>query len=76
VTATTDPNMVPVIAERDRLRAENQHLRDALEVFANPQHWGMTRDYGPERVPVWIGTYRTSPAGFARAALDGTPNDT
>jgi hypothetical protein len=31
VTATTDPRMVPVIAERDRLRTENRRLRDAAQ---------------------------------------------
>jgi hypothetical protein len=58
-------------AHVERLLVENQRLREALEQFANPQHWGMTHDYSRERVPVWIGTYRLAPTEFARTALDG-----
>jgi hypothetical protein len=43
-------------------------LEDALRQFANPQHWGVTRDLG-EPVCTWIGTYRKSPVEVAREAL-------
>jgi len=57
----------------DEARTENQRLRDALDDFANPQHWAVTRDL-QEEVPVWSGTYRKHPTEIARAALDGTPS--
>lgn len=50
--------------------AEIERLRIALEAFANPQHWGVTRDAG-QPIPVWIGTYRQSPVDLAREALAG-----
>jgi hypothetical protein len=58
-------------ADIGRLRRRKDKLRDALEDFANPQHWGITRDMG-EPVPTWIGTYRQSPVDLARDALAGT----
>ncbi len=60
----------PALASLDALLAENQRLRDALEHYANPQHWGITRD-GNEPVPTWIGTYRKPPTDLAREALAG-----
>jgi hypothetical protein len=73
-----EDDMAPVSVDLLRLAAdaldssvaENQRLREALEAFANPQHWGITRD-GNEPVPTWIGTYRQPPTNLAREALAG-----
>lgn len=71
-----EESQIPVIphgaaVQLERLQVENQRLREALEAFANPQHWGVTRDLG-QPVPTWIGTYRQSPVDFARSALGDT----
>lgn len=42
---------------------------EALEAFANPQHWGIRRQYDGHPDAMWIGTYQQSPIDFARAAL-------
>ena len=56
------------LGELRECEARERRLRDALEAFANPQHWGVTRDMG-QPVPTWIGTYRQSPVEFAQQAL-------
>jgi len=62
-------------AEIQSLRADLQRLEEALAVYANPQHWGISRDDLNHRVISWIGP-GAAKAGMpyametARAALD------
>jgi hypothetical protein len=39
----------------EELHAENQRLRDALAVYANPQHWALDRYDMDYPKCIWIG---------------------
>lgn len=53
----------------ERAEAERDKRTEALEAFANPQHWSIRRGADGHPDAVWIGTYQQSPVEFARAAL-------
>jgi hypothetical protein len=58
--------MAPVV--RRLIEAYDAH-RAALEDFANPQHWAVSRRFStPEHI--WIGTVEKHPAKLAQEALD------
>jgi hypothetical protein len=57
--------------EWDALERRLEVLSTALEHFANPQHWAVSRRFTtPEHV--WIGTVQTHPSVLAREALEGS----
>jgi hypothetical protein len=44
-----------LLSEVHRAEDERDALRDALREYANPQHWGISRDDLDHRVVSWIG---------------------
>jgi len=48
-------DVLALLADHDRLAGEAETYRAALEVYADPRNWGISRDDLNHRVVSWIG---------------------
>ncbi len=54
-----------------QLLGENERLRNALKIIANPKNWQTWRNPETGEISSWVWRWATDPAQIARDVLEG-----